>query len=240
MDVRTLHRVSVADQVAAVLRQKILEGEIRPGAPLQEIPLASSMGVSRNTMREALRVLSLEGLLKRSIHRGVTVAELSLNDVREIYHLRHLLEVSAVLAGKKADREVLAELGDLVDQYERAARARDWVSAVAFDLQFHGRLISFHKNRRLELFYQKVLGELRVGMVLVDRSHDDPETLIRVHRKMFQLLAAGKFRESAVLLKQHLKDSEARLVELMSGSRQEQGSKTGPRNVRDDAGRSVG
>ena len=223
MDVRTLHRVSVADQVAAVLRQKILEGEIPPGAPLQEIPLASSMGVSRNTMREALRVLSLEGLLKRNIHRGVRVAELSLKDVREIYHLRHLLEVSAVLAGKKDDSELLEQLGSLVDQYERAARARDWVSAVAFDLQFHGRLISFHRNRRLETFYQTVLGELRVGMVLVDRSHDDPETLIRVHRKMFQLLSSGKFRQSADLLEKHLKDSEARLTTLMNGGRAERG-----------------
>jgi DNA-binding GntR family transcriptional regulator len=230
MDVRTLHRVSVADQVVAVLRQKILEGEIRPGAPLQEIPLASSLGVSRNTMREALRVLSLEGLLKRNIHRGVTVAELSLKDVREIYQLRHLLEVSAVLAGKKAEREVFEQLGSLVEQYERAARARDWVSAVAFDLQFHGRLISFHQNRRLETFYQKVLGELRVGMVLVDRSHDDPETLIRVHRKLFQLLSAGKFRESATLLGQHLKDSEARLIEVMNGGRPERSARKAERD----------
>jgi DNA-binding GntR family transcriptional regulator len=217
--------VSVADQVAAVLRQKILEGEIRPGAPLQEIPLASSLGVSRNTMREALRVLSLEGLLKRNIHRGVTVAELSLDDVREIYQVRHLLEVSSVLAARKAERQVIEELGTLVDQYERAARGRDWASAVAFDLQFHGHLISLHKNRRLEAFYQKLLGELRVGMVLVDRTHDNPETLIRSHRKLFSLLSSGKFKESAALLTQHLKDSEARLIEVINGNRTERDDK---------------
>ena len=68
-----IHRVSVADQVASVLRQQILTGELRPGMPLQEAPLATSLGVSRNTMREATRILSLEGLLKRRIHRGVVV-----------------------------------------------------------------------------------------------------------------------------------------------------------------------
>src|SRR6476661_7095573 len=76
MERSQIHRVSVADQVAGILRQRILEGELRPGAALMEIPLASSLGVSRNTMRDAMRILSLEGLLKRNIHRGVLVSQL--------------------------------------------------------------------------------------------------------------------------------------------------------------------
>src|SRR5438445_4880095 len=82
MERSQIHRVSVADQVAGILRQRILEGELRPGTPLPEIPLAASLSVSRNTMREAVRILALEGLLKRNIHRGVVVA-LSLKDVHE-------------------------------------------------------------------------------------------------------------------------------------------------------------
>src|SRR5215468_9117912 len=92
-----IHRVSVADQVAAVLRQRILTGELRPGMPLQEMSLAVSLGVSRNTMREATRILSLEGLLKRNAHRGVAVCQLSAKDVQEIYSLRRMLEIAAVL-----------------------------------------------------------------------------------------------------------------------------------------------
>ena len=55
MERSQIHRVSVADQVASILRQRILNGELRPGTPLQEVPLAESLGVSRNTMREATR-----------------------------------------------------------------------------------------------------------------------------------------------------------------------------------------
>src|SRR5229473_6582660 len=95
-----IDRVSVADQVATVLRQRILDGELRPGTSLQEVPLASALGVSRNTMREAMRILSLEGLLKRNLHRGVTVSQLSVRDVQEIYQLRRMLEIPAVLAAK--------------------------------------------------------------------------------------------------------------------------------------------
>src|ERR1700732_81163 len=216
MERSQIHRVSVADQVASILRQRILDGELRPGTPLQEVPLAASLGVSRNTMREANRILSLEHLLKRSIHRGVAVSQLSLKDVREIYHLRRMLETAGVLAAKDDRADVLPELSNAVRGYERAVRERDWLRAVSFDLQFHSLLIRFHRNRRLESFYQRVIGELRMGMVLVDRSHDDPGVLIPVHRKMYQLLAAGKLKHCAAVLAQHLDDSESRLSRVMN------------------------
>src|SRR5437868_425015 len=122
-----IHRVSVADQVAAVLRQRILTGELRPGTSLQEISLSSSLGVSRNTMREAMRILSLEGLLRRSIHRGIAVSQLSLEDVQEIYHLRRVLEISAVEAAKAPPPELLRELFAALEQYEESVELRDWV-----------------------------------------------------------------------------------------------------------------
>lgn len=217
MERSQIHRVSVADQVASILRQRILDGELRPGTPLQEVPLAASLGVSRNTMREATRILSLEGLLKRSIHRGVAVSQLSLKDVQEIYHLRRMLEIPAVLAAQSRRNDILQEIRNTLDGYERSVRARDWMRAVSFDLQFHSLLIRFHQNKRLESFYQKLIGEVRMGMVLVDRTHDDPERLIPVHCKMYQLLTAGKLKQCAALLGQHLDDSEARLSRVMAG-----------------------
>jgi DNA-binding GntR family transcriptional regulator len=215
MRVAEINRASVADQVASILRQRILNGELPPGTALQEVPTAVSLGVSRNTMREATRILSLEGLLKRNAHRGVTVARLSPEDVAEIYQLRHLMETAAVLAAKPADADVLSELRIALEGYERSVREADWVPAVRFDLQFHTLLIRFHRNSRLESFYQKLIGELRMGMVLVDRKHDDPGGLVPVHRKMYDLLTAGESQECAKLLAQHLRDSETRLLAIM-------------------------
>ena len=118
MDRTQITRVSVADQVAALLRQRILEGEFRPGTQLQELPLASSLGVSRNTMREAIRILSLEGLLRRSLHRGAAVSQLSLRDVQEIYQLRRMLELPAVLAARSPDPGLLEEIRSAVEQFD--------------------------------------------------------------------------------------------------------------------------
>lgn len=219
MERSQIHRTSVADQVAGILRQRVLNGEMRPGTPLQEIPLAESLGVSRNTMREAMRILSLEGLLKRSMHRGIAVAQLSLQDVREIYHVRRVLEVSAVHAAKTATPELLGELLAALEQYEKAVRARDWVSAVTHDLHFHSLLIRFLRNRRLESFYQKTIAELRMGMVVVDQRHDHPGILIPVHRNLYELLKTGKLKECAKILLQHLDDSELRLSSVIDSQR---------------------
>lgn len=219
MERTQIHRTSIADQVAGILRQRVLNGELRPGTPLQEIPLAESLGVSRNTMREAMRILSLEGLLKRSIHRGIAVAQLSLQDVQEIYHVRRVLEISAIHAAKAPAPQLLRELLAVLEHYEEAVRARDWVSAVTHDLQFHNLLIRFLGNRRVESFYQKTIAELRVGMVLVDQLHDHPGILIPVHRKLYELLTAGRLKECAKILLQHLDDSESRLSRVMDNHR---------------------
>jgi DNA-binding GntR family transcriptional regulator len=210
-----INRVSVADQVATLLRQRILEGEFRPGTQVQELPLASSLGVSRNTMREAIRILSIEGLLRRSLHRGAAVSQLSLRDAQEIYQLRRMLELPAVLTARHPVPGLLGELGAAVERYELAVGDRNWSRAVSHDLHFHGLLIRFHGNKRLDSFYKNMLGELRVGMVLVDRSHDNPGALIPVHRKIYQLLSSGKLKQCAAALRQHLDDSEARLTRVI-------------------------
>jgi DNA-binding GntR family transcriptional regulator len=215
MELIEIDRTSVADQVASILRRRILDGELPPGTALQELPMAASLGVSRNTVREATRILSLEGLLKRSAHRGVAVAQLSLEDVAEIYQLRRLLEIPAVLAAKMEDSDVLAEMRTALEGYEEAVEGMDWVRAVRFDLHFHTLLIRFHRNRRLESFYQKLLGELRMGMVLVDLRHDDPGGLVPAHRRIYQLLTSGETSQCATLLAQHLRDSESRLTVVM-------------------------
>jgi DNA-binding GntR family transcriptional regulator len=214
-DSNQITRVSVADQVATLLRQRILNGEFQPGTQLQELPLASSLGVSRNTMREAIRILSLEGLLRRSLHRGAAISQLSLQDVKEIYQLRRMLELPAVLAARRASPELLQLLQNEMEEYELAVRRQDWARAVTHDLNFHSMLIRFHRNKRLSSFYRNVIGELRVGMILVDRSHDNPGVLIPVHRKICQLLTAGKLKQCAAALGQHLEDSELRVTEIM-------------------------
>jgi predicted transcriptional regulator len=73
----TIERRSTAEQTAGVLRAAILAGRLLPGVPLRELPLAEELGVSRTSIREAVRILEGEHLVRYRMNRGAVVAELS-------------------------------------------------------------------------------------------------------------------------------------------------------------------
>ena len=86
-----IKRASTAEQVAEALREMILRGEIKQGQPLREVSLAASIGVSRNTMREAIRVLAREGIVMHEMHHGAMVTRLETRDVEDIFRVRRVL-----------------------------------------------------------------------------------------------------------------------------------------------------
>ena len=91
-----IHLASVNEQVVSALREMILAGTLPPGARLPEVGLSRQFGVSRNTIREAVRAVAREGLVNVDRNKTATVAELTDADVADLYTVRRLLELSAV------------------------------------------------------------------------------------------------------------------------------------------------
>jgi DNA-binding GntR family transcriptional regulator len=206
----SIRRVSTAEQVASVVRDRILRGEIKPGTSLREVVMAATIGVSRNTLREALRILIQEGLVRHTVHRGITVTQLSPESAADIYRIRRLLEVSAVETGRLGP-EALETLDAAVDRLEQAAEQQDWPALVEADMRFHQSIVRLLGSERLDAFFWNLLSELRLGLVAVDRASSDVRRMSGEHRKFYRLLKAGKRKECARLLKAHLEDSEAML-----------------------------
>jgi len=107
------------EAVLAELRRMLVTGELAPGSPVRQEALAERLGVSRVPLREALKVLEGEGHVVYAAHRGYVVAELSVDDLVEVYRLRELLEAEAI-------RAAVARLVDSdVDALRAAAGAVD-------------------------------------------------------------------------------------------------------------------
>jgi DNA-binding GntR family transcriptional regulator len=211
-----LERISTTDQVVQVLRDKILAGELPPGTALPEVALSESLGISRNTLREAVRTLAAEGLLRRSAHRGASVAELSEDDAREIFRVRRMLELAAVEEVTKKTRPDLSRLREQVQSLAHAIEARNWRQIVEHDLAFHHALVGFLRSARLEHFYWMLLSELRVELVWLDRSQDKPIQLIaRQHARLVACLSRRETQKARKMLSDHLDDSEERVVVLL-------------------------
>lgn len=203
----SIKRISTADQVASLVRDRILRGEIKPGTALREVVLAASIGVSRNTLREALRILIQEGLVRHTVHRGITVTSPTPAAISDIYHLRRVLETTAIESSRPS-KEMLARLSAAVKKLEAATSAHDWAGLVDADLDFHRLLVSMLGSERLEVFYGNLLSELRLGLVQVDRAASDLHHFTGPHRRFYRLLAAGKRKECARELRAHLEEAE--------------------------------
>ncbi|HBY5597097.1 TPA: GntR family transcriptional regulator, partial [Klebsiella pneumoniae] len=86
----------LSEMIAQALRQKIIAGELLPGARLSERELTSQLDISRNTLREVFRLLTQEGLLRYQPNRGVCVAVPTDADIIDIYRIRRLIECDAL------------------------------------------------------------------------------------------------------------------------------------------------
>jgi DNA-binding GntR family transcriptional regulator len=129
--------------VADWLAERIISGEEPPGARLAEVKLAELAGVSRSPVREALRLLAAEGLVELVPRIGALVAEVSLDDVRELYACRMLLEpVAAGLAVAALRPEDVLELETIRRAMEAAVEDDDGHAFLAENIAYFRLLLS--------------------------------------------------------------------------------------------------
>lgn len=128
------------------IRKSILAGRLKPGAKIIESRLATTLGVSRTPLREALLHLEREGLVRSDLRRGFTVEPLSAREVRETYPLLAALECHAVRTSAQFLAPLLPALERGNAQFRRARSARQ---ALELDTRWHDTLISPSNNSRL-------------------------------------------------------------------------------------------
>jgi DNA-binding GntR family transcriptional regulator len=218
---RSISRTSTAEEVADALREQILLGEFAPGARLPEIPLAAAFQVSRNTLRDAFRMLGREGLVEHLPHRGGFVAQLEEPDIRDLYRIRRILEISgarAVASASEAAREALRrQLRLLAD----AAQRGSWRDSVDHDLAFHARVAGLLESPRVDAFFETIAAQLRFGIAImnvVDEKYALPgKRIVEQHARILAAIEAGDIDRAEQLIDQHAHESEERMVTILRG-----------------------
>ena len=138
------------DVVFNTLRQAILRGELKPGERLMEIKLAKRLGVSRTPIREAIRMLELEGLVVMIPRRGAAVAQITKQDLEDVLEVRCSLEELAVeLACTRITGQELAHLHAALKEFEAACDANDIKTLAEKDVSFHDIIFESTGNQRL-------------------------------------------------------------------------------------------
>ena len=214
-----LGRGSTAERLAGVLRERVTEGHIPPGTQLSEEVVGTALGVSRNTLREAFRLLTHERLLVHELNRGVFVRTLDSDDVVELYRLRRLVEGAAIRELASAPARVIDAIRTSVEEGERAAADQSWPDVATADLHFHHGIIRLAGSPRLEEFMLRVHAELRLAFHVIDDPRRFHAPYLTRNRELLTALETRDTQQAELLLSVYLTDSERQLLRTFDDTR---------------------
>lgn len=196
------------EEVAELLRQRILGGDLAPGSWIDELRLAEQYGISRTPLREALKVLAAEGLVTMKLRRGAYVTEVPASDLDKLFHLLALLEGDAAAAAAwLATPAQLETLDVLHAQLEQAVD--DQAAFYALNVQFHAQLLAIADNRwQTQMVHdlRKQVQLARVGSLNKTGRMGDS---LHEHRCLMQALHARDGNAAAACMRDHIRGAFA-------------------------------
>jgi DNA-binding GntR family transcriptional regulator len=203
-----LHQIEnkpLRERVLDILRDAIVSGELKPGQALVEMELAQQLGISRAPVREALQILSQEGLIETVAYKGTVVRVLTRQDIEELYSLRSVLEtfaVQRVIALNKL--ESVEKLRQWFDEMLQAAQAGDIKAVNNIDRLFHDTLIELSEHHLLLTTWRNVSQRVRQVMALTNRRNRDITVIAYNHLPIIDAIANQNEVEAIRLIKEHV------------------------------------
>ncbi|WP_185994544.1 GntR family transcriptional regulator [Nocardioides campestrisoli] len=201
-----------AGVVSEQLSEWITEGRLAPEAKVSEAWVAGELQVSRNTVREAFRLLAHDGLLVHEFNRGVFVAPVTAADVRDVYRVRRIIETAVVRSLQPDDRHRLGALAELVGAARTAAGHGDWVEVGTANMRFHRALVALAGSPRLDLTMRRLAAELRLVFAVSRDPQRFFEPFVERNSSLVDLMAADRFEQAADYLDRYLADSERAIL----------------------------
>ncbi|QCU77236.1 GntR family transcriptional regulator [Citricoccus sp. SGAir0253] len=202
--------------VAQVLRERISEGHLLPGAKLPEAALAEALAVSRNTLREAFTTLAAESIVRRVPNRGVFVASPDAEDIREVYRVRRMLEPAALLWGERwgaPDSPVERALPALLERIRAAQQAGDGAGMADANQQLHGAIVAMSGSSTLSTAMDRTLARMRLVFHGMPDAAEFHARYAARNLELIRLLREGRREEAATALRGYLDLAERELLD---------------------------
>jgi DNA-binding GntR family transcriptional regulator len=184
-------RIGAAEMIADALRDRILDGHLRPGDSLREVEVSETFKVARNTAREALKVLTLTGLTVHEVHHGVSVRQLTPDEVDALYGLRTILESAACDRAGALSEQELATLTTSLDHHQAALQRGDVFAVAAANREFHRAIVDLLHNPRVTAAHADVMHELSLVLVLEERDEQMTTRWLERDHELVQLFRDG-------------------------------------------------
>lgn len=212
IDRRPLHH-----EVAARLRDMIIQGELAPGARLNERVLCQQLGISRTPLREALKVLATEGLVELLPNRGAVVTQLTLRAVREIFEVMGALErLAGELACRNATDADIAEIRALHYQMMAHYARGDLAGYFRYNQQIHIKLVECTGNATLAATYRNLNAHVRRARYMANLSRERWDKAVQEHEEILDALTRRDSARLQGLLQDHLGNKMLVVLEALT------------------------
>ncbi|GAA2351894.1 GntR family transcriptional regulator [Saccharopolyspora halophila] len=208
-----LERTSLRQQALHALRRAISTGELAPGTHLVETDLSEKLGISRGTLREAMRQLQQEGIVSTSAKGGLAVRTLDAEEIVHLFAVRAALEsLAAESLAARPDRDsavaVLREaVQAMVDNQDAEVGER-----IEVDLTFHRELCRLSGNPVLLRSWQGLEGAIRMSVMWAGRDRAVANMDVGPHVEIVDIIARGEAREAREFVRSHMDEAAANLV----------------------------
>lgn len=203
------------EKVAGLLRDRLIAGDFAPGQKLSEQSLSDCLGISRNTLREAFRLLTSEGLLRHEANRGVFVMTPRIASVIDIYRVRRVIECGA-LAGAYVGHPAVLRMQEAVNAARIAYAQKNWRALGSANMSFHAAIVALADSERLSHLYAQIAAELRLSFALLG----SPETLhapyVDMNADILEKLQNEQPQLAAMTLNDYLTQSERAVLAALA------------------------
>lgn len=205
MALNTLEFSRMGELAYQALRDAIFSGEFAQGARLNQDELARRLGVSRAPIRDALNRLEAEGLVKTlSRAGGVVVAEISEQEMVDIYEFRAILDTATIrLACERMSDEDHARLVRIVEETERVTQAKDLNAIVQAHAEFHYLIYAACGNPELTRVAQNLWDRSYRFRAMALRDEENARRGIEQHRAILHALLARDVTRAVALAEEH-------------------------------------
>ena len=201
------------DVVFRTLRQAILTGEMKPGERLLEIHLANKLGVSRTPIREAIRMLELEGLVIMVPRRGAQVAQITEKSMSDVLAVRCALDELAVeLACERISEEEKRELEDACGEFEKATVTKQVHVIAKADVEFHDIIFKAAGNPRLTQMINNLAEQMYRYRFEYIKDETQHQMLIEEHRRICESISNRDVAAAKEAIRVHIENQEKSII----------------------------
>lgn len=198
--------MKISEEIAITLRDEIIAGVYKPRERLIEEELSEKFFVSRTPIREALKQLESAGLVQIEPYKGAFIADIDLEEIRNIYDLRGVLEAYVVgLAVEHITADIIGQLRSCLTRMEESIEAANTVKFTIEDEKFHSLIFSRCPNRVAVRFVQQLLDLTASFRRLSWRTVAGMRNSMKGHQKIFAAISAGDAEAASMYAARHIR-----------------------------------